>query len=81
MLDIASSEFGTIAALVVISFFSFIAGTICRRWPDKLQEYAELIDGSTLCLSPEAHRALIQMCGLALSAMSIGALLAATFLV
>ncbi|HLF09759.1 MAG TPA: hypothetical protein VJA26_00975, partial [Gammaproteobacteria bacterium] len=63
------------------SFFSFVAGVIFRKWPDKVQEYAENVDGLAFFISPDGHRALIQMCGLTLIVMSFGALLAAAWVV
>lgn len=77
----ASSSLEPTAALVAISFVSFLGGQICRIWPDKVQELADSIDGSVMFLTPQAHRALIRMCGAALSGMSLAALLAATFLI
>ena len=77
----AHYDIGTVVALVAVSFFSFVAGVVFRKWPDKVQEYAESIDGLALFMSPETHRALIQFCGVALVAMSFAALLVATFLV
>jgi hypothetical protein len=81
MLELAAqTDIGTVAALVAVSFFSFVAGTIFRKWPDKVQEYAESIDGFVLFISPQTHRAIIDFCGVALVAMSFAALLAATFI-
>jgi hypothetical protein len=77
----ASSGFAPAAGLVAISFLSFLAGLVCRKWPDKVQDVAESLDGSLLLLSPRAHRALIRVCGSTLSMMSFGALLAAALLV
>ena len=81
MLELAAqSDISTVAALVTVSFFSFLAGVIFRKWPDKVQEYAESIDGLVLFISPETHRALIDLCGGALVVISFAALLAATFI-
>lgn len=76
MIELGSAHAPT-AALIAISFISFLAGQVFRKWPDKVQDIAESLDGSLLLLSPEAHRALIRICGTALSMMSFGALLAA----
>ncbi|MBN1237391.1 MAG: hypothetical protein JXB36_02765 [Gammaproteobacteria bacterium] len=76
----ASSGLAPMAGLVAISFFSFLAGQICRKWPEKVRDVAESLDGSLLYLSPEAHRALIRVCGATLSTMSFAALLAAAVL-
>jgi len=70
-----------VAALVAISFFSFLAGLVLRKWPEKIREYVEDIDGSVLFLSREAHRAMIDVCGRALILISVATLLAATFIV
>ena len=82
MLELAAqSDVASVAALVAVSFFSFLAGVIFRKWPDKVQEYAESIDGFVLFISPETHRALIELCGVALVVISFAALLAATFII
>jgi hypothetical protein len=82
MIDVAaSSDISVAAALVAISFFSFLAGVIFRKWPEKVQEYAESIDGFVLFISPQAHRTLIERCGFALSLMSFAALIAAGFVI
>jgi hypothetical protein len=67
---------GAVAALVAISFFSFVAGMVFRKWPEKVQEFAENVDGFGALLTPDAHRALIQVCGFTLSLISFAALLA-----
>jgi hypothetical protein len=77
----AAADVGTVVALVTISFVSFLCGTVFRLWPEKIQEYAELLDGSLLFLAPARHRAVIARCSLALLAASAVSLLAATFLV
>jgi hypothetical protein len=70
------SNGSAVAALVAISFFSFVTGMIFRKWPEKVQEFAENVDGFGALLTPAAHRALIQVCGFTLSLMSVAALLA-----
>ena len=75
----ASSD--AVVALAVISFFSFLAGVVFRKWPEKVREYVEDLDGSLLFLSREAHRAMIDICGRMLTLISVAALLAATFMV
>ena len=68
-----------IAALVTISFLSFVAGVALRKWPDKVQEYTETIHGSIFMLSPAGYRAAIQASGVALIALSFIALVATRF--
>jgi hypothetical protein len=75
-----SPDFGAVAALVMISFCSYVAGTVFRKWPDKVQAYTESLDGTGWVLGPEAHRAMIDRSGLVLVALSFAALLAAGYL-
>jgi hypothetical protein len=75
----ASASFELMTALLSISFVSFVGGAVCRKWPEKVQEFAETIDGSVMFLTPQAHRALIRMCGLTLSFVSLGTLVVASF--
>ncbi|HEX6997409.1 MAG TPA: hypothetical protein VF322_04640 [Gammaproteobacteria bacterium] len=65
-----------VMALVAISFFSFVTGTVMRKWPDKVQEHAVSVDPLLSMLSPRVHRALIEACGVALVSLSVVALLA-----
>jgi hypothetical protein len=48
-----------------------------RRWPDRVQAYMDRVDGSLLFVSTGTHRALIQATGIALTALSVLALVAA----
>jgi hypothetical protein len=68
---------GAVATLVATSFVSFLAGVVFRKWPEKVQEYTEAVDGFALLLSPEAHRSMIRVCGSALLVTSFAVLLAA----
>jgi hypothetical protein len=77
MIEIASADIGSIVALVVVSFLSYVTGVVFRKWPEKVQQYAENIDGSAAFLSPEKHRAIIGNCGVALIVISFVALVAA----
>jgi len=70
------SAIDPIASLIVISFISFLGGYVFRKWPEKVQEFALSVDGSLLLMTPEMHRAAINVCGLGLLAMSGIALLA-----
>lgn len=81
MLEVGiSAGLPTVIGLVAISFLSFVIGAALRQWPDKVQAYAEEFDGSTMFISPEAHRALIGLCGHVLWLMSFATLLAAAIL-
>jgi hypothetical protein len=81
MIDVGGSpDIGAVAALVVISFCSFVAGVVFRKWPDKVQAYTESLDGTAWLVGEEAHRVLIGRSGLALVALSFAALLAAAYL-
>lgn len=78
MLDVSlATGLSTAAALLVISFFSFLGGTVLRKWPDKVQRYTEDIDGWILFMAPATYRASIVTCGHALVAISFVALAAA----
>lgn len=68
---------GTAAALIVISFVSYVAGLVLGKWPEKVREYVEGIDGSVAFLTEQAHRALTRLCSRALLGISFAALLAA----
>ena len=63
--------------LVAVSFFAFVVGTIFRKWPEKVQERVEDIDGSIFLMTPEAHRQFIEVAGYALVVMSFAALIGA----
>ncbi len=71
---------GAIVELLVISFCSFLMGTVFRKWPDKVLAYLETIDGSTQLLRAETQRTLTELSGLALIVLSFAALLAAGYL-
>jgi hypothetical protein len=63
--------------LFVVSFFCFMSGAALRRWPDKIQAYMDRVDGSLWFVSATTHRALISATGIALTALSVLALIAA----
>jgi hypothetical protein len=78
MLDFPmTSGLGTAVALIAISFLSFLGGTILRKWPDKVQRFAEHFDGWMLFMAPAAYRASIVACGHVLTVISFVALTAA----
>lgn len=68
------------AMLCVVSFLSFIAGTVFRLWPNRVRACFETLDGSLAFLTPEAHLALIAASAWALHAVSAAALVAAALL-
>jgi predicted Co/Zn/Cd cation transporter (cation efflux family) len=63
--------------LFVVSFICFMSGAVLRRWPDQVQAYMERVDGSLWFVSAATHRALILATGIALTALSLLALIAA----
>jgi hypothetical protein len=65
------------AVLLAISLFSFVMGSIFRKWPEKVHECVEPLDGSAYLFSPETHRATTIAAGFALSVLSLVALIAA----
>lgn len=73
----ASAEPTAAATLVVLSFVCFIAGAVFRRWPDKVREVFETIDGSIFVMTEEAHRTLITMSARVMTLLSVATLLAA----
>ena len=72
----ASSDFNAVA-LVAVSFVSFLAGYVLRKWPDKVQQYAEDIDGSFVLFTPETHKLVMDAAGIALWVLSLVALVVA----
>jgi predicted Co/Zn/Cd cation transporter (cation efflux family) len=63
--------------LFVVSFICFMSGAVLRRWPGEVQAYMERVDGSLWFVSAATHRALILATGIALTALSLLALIAA----
>lgn len=68
-----------VAPLFVVSFLCFMGGAALRRWPEKVQAYMEDVDGSFQFVSANTHRALIQATSVALTGLSLLALVAARF--
>jgi len=66
--------------LFALSFLCCMAGAALRRWPSEVAAYMDRIDGSLLFVSAAAHRTLIQAAGVTLTALSIVALAAASFI-
>lgn len=72
-----SPDAGAAIALIAISFFSFLAGFALRKWPEKVQQYAEDIDGSFLLFTPQTHKLVIEAAAVAFWVLSLAALVAA----
>jgi hypothetical protein len=71
------SGVGAAAVLLALSLLSFVVGHVFRRWPEKVQVFAEAVDGSAFLFSPATHRTLIEFSGFGLLVVSFGTLLAA----
>jgi hypothetical protein len=77
MVVAATASQSAVLFLFVLSFLCFMSGAALRRWPDRVQAYMERVDGSLWFVSAASHRALIGATGIALTVLSILALLAA----
>jgi hypothetical protein len=77
MVVAATAPASAVLFLFALSFLCFISGAALRRWPDRVQAYMERVDGSMLLVTPATHRALIYATGVALTALSVLALVAA----
>lgn len=77
MATAATALSSTVLFLFVLSFVCFMVGAALRRWPDRIQAYMDRVDGSLLFVSTEAHRTLIHATGIALTVLSVLALIAA----
>jgi hypothetical protein len=73
----ATAPASAVLFLFALSFLCFMSGAALRRWPDKVQSYIERVDGSLWFVSSATHRALIQATGIALTALSLLALIVA----
>jgi len=73
----ATAPASAVLFLFVLSFLCFMSGAALRRWPDKVQAYIERFDGSLWFVTAETHRALIHATGIALTALSLLAVIAA----
>jgi hypothetical protein len=79
MVVAATAPSSAVVFLFVLSFLCFMSGAALRRWPDKVQAYIERVDGSLWFVAAGTHRALIHATGIALTALSLLALVAARF--
>jgi hypothetical protein len=77
MVVAATAPQSAVLFLFVVSFLCFMSGAALRRWPDRVQAYMERVDGSLWFVDPSTHRALILATGIALTALSVLALVAA----
>ena len=77
MVVTATASQSAVLFLFVLSFLCFMSGAALRRWPDRIQAYMERVDGSLWFVSAETHRALILATGIALTALSVLALVVA----
>jgi hypothetical protein len=75
----ALAQMSAVVVLFMLSFVCFMGGAALRRWPGKVQDYMERVDGSLLFVSSGTHRALIHATSIALTILSIIALVAARF--
>ena len=73
----ATAPASAVVFLFVLSFLCFMSGAALRRWPDKVQAYIERVDGSLWFVSTETHRALIYATAIALTTLSLLAVIAA----
>lgn len=65
--------------LFAVSFLCFMSGAALRRWPERVQAYMDRYDGSLWFVSAATHRALIQATAIALTGLSLFAVVAAGF--
>jgi hypothetical protein len=73
----ATAPASAVVFLFVLSFLCFMSGAALRRWPDEVQAYFERVDGSLWFVSPGTHRALIHATALALTSLSLVAVVGA----
>jgi hypothetical protein len=73
----ATAPASAVVFLFVLSFICFMSGAALRRWPDEIQAYFERVDGSLWFVSPGTHRALVQATGIALTSLSLLAVIGA----
>ncbi len=81
MVVTATASASAVVFLIVLSFLCFLGGAALRRWPAKVQAYMDHVDGSMLFVSAETHRALIYATGVALTGLSLLALVAGYLLI
>jgi hypothetical protein len=79
MVVAASAPSSAVVFLFVVSFLCFMSGAALRRWPDEIRSYIERVDGSLWFVPADTHRALIHATGIALTVLSLLAVVAARF--
>jgi hypothetical protein len=79
MVIAATAPSSAVLFLFALSFLCHMVGAALRRWPDRVQAYMDNVDGSMLFVSASTHRTLIYATGIALTGLSILALIAARF--
>ena len=77
MVVAATAPSSAVLFLFAVSFLCFMSGAVLRRWPERVQAYMERMDGSLWFVSADTHRALIAATGIALTALSLLAVVAA----
>jgi hypothetical protein len=77
MFPAATASANAVLFLFVLSFLCFMSGAALRRWPDQVQAYFEQVDGSLWFVSAGTHRALIHATGIALTGLSLLAVVGA----
>jgi hypothetical protein len=77
MVAAATAPSSAVLFLFTVSFLCFMSGAALRRWPERVQAYMERVDGSLWFVSATTHRALIGATGVALTALSLLAVVAA----
>jgi hypothetical protein len=65
--------------LFVVSFLCFMGGAALRRWPDRVEAFMARYDGSLLFMAAGTHRALIFATSIALTGLSLLAVIAARY--
>jgi hypothetical protein len=63
--------------LLTLSFVCFMSGAVLRRWPDRVLGYGDRVVGSRWVVRPSSLRALGSATGIALTGLSVLAVVAA----
>jgi hypothetical protein len=77
MFSAATAPASAVVFLFLLSFLCFMSGAALRRWPDQVQAYLEQVDGSLWFVSAGTHRALIHATAIALTGLSLLAVVGA----
>ena len=76
---IPSAPSSAVLFLFALSFLCFMSAAALRRWPERVQAYMDRYDGSLWFVSESTHRALINATAIALTGLSLLAVVAARF--